>query len=287
MQNLSLDDLRLFTLHVGFCQHDGDWNWKNVRSPFARIYYVFEGTAQVLMPDGIKTLRPGYLYFIPPYTMHSDICTSIFSHYYVHVYEDPNSKFSIFEELSLPFEVEAHPLDLQLMRRMMDMNPQMRVPQSDPESYDDHQSLLSNLQLNVTRPLGDKMESRGTLYILMSRFMQFAQRKNDINDDRIRKSLSYIRRHIGDEIDVATMAEMAFMSKDHFIRVFRLQTGSTPMAYIIRKKMESAELQLITTDISVKQISTHLGYNDQSYFIKLFKKHTNLTPQQYREIHRQ
>ena len=286
MLNLSIDDMRLFALHVGFCQHDGDWNWKNVRSPFARIYYVTEGSAQVVMPDGVKTLRQGYLYFIPAYTMHSDVCTSIFSHYYIHVYEDPNSRFSIFEELSLPFEVEAQSVDVELMQRMIAMNPQMRVPQSDPESYGDHQSLLSNLQLNVTRPLGEKMESRGTLYILMSRFMQYAQQKNNIQDDRIRKSLSFIRKHLGDDIDVATMADMAFMSKDHFIRVFRQQTGFTPIAYIIRKKMECAELQLITTDVSIKQISSRLGYDDQSYFIKLFKTHTNLPPQQYREAHR-
>lgn len=283
MHNLSIDDIRFMTLHVGFCQHDGDWNWKNVRSPFARLYCVTEGEAQVIMPDGIKTLSKGHLYFIPAYTMHSDVCTSVFSHYYVHIYEDPNSRFSVFEELSLPFEVESEPIDEDLMRRLMAMNPQMGVPQSNPEAYDNHQSMLSNLQRSASRPLADKMESRGTLFLLMSRFLKTAKRRDNINDDRIRRSLTYIRHHIAENIDIGGLAEESFMSKDHFIRIFRKQTGMTPNVYVTKKKMECAELRLITTTTPIKMIAHQLGYADQSYFIKLFKKHTSLTPQHYRE----
>ena len=56
-----------------------------------------------------------------------------------------------------------------------------------------------------------------------------------------------------------------------------------PASYITNKKMERAELLLITTDIPVKQIAHDLGYNDLSYFIRIFKKHTGITPQQYRK----
>lgn len=287
MHSISIDNIRLHALHVGFCHHDGDWNWKNVRSPFARLYYVTEGTAQVVMPSGIKTLRPGYMYFIPAYTMHSDVCTSIFSHYYIHIYEAPDSEISIFEELDFPFEVEGSSIDLELMKQLMAMNPQMQVPQSNPATYDNHESLLTNLSINKNRSLDEKMQSRGTLYILVSRFLKYAERKEEIEDDRIQKAVNYIRHHLDDVLDIGALAEKSFMSKDHFIRVFRQQVGFTPNAYIMQKKMERAELLLISSDTPIKQVSHNLGYDDQSYFTKLFRKHTGQTPQQYRAVHRQ
>ena len=76
----SVDKLHLLTLNVGFAKHIGDWNWKNVRSPFARLYYVTDGTAKIELPSGVYTLLPGHLYYIPAYTMHSYVCDSPFSH---------------------------------------------------------------------------------------------------------------------------------------------------------------------------------------------------------------
>lgn len=276
----------LHILHAGCCHHDGDWNWQNVRSPFARLYYVTKGTAQVMMPDGIKTLTPNHLYLIPAHIMHSDICTSIFSHFYVHIYEALGNTISVFDELDLPFEVEALPTDYQMMERLVNISTQISLPQSDPKTYDNHNALLSYLQQGISRPLSEQMESQGLLLILMSRFLEHAKPKSDISDSRIHKAMVYIRNHMNTDIDIATLAEMSFMSKDHFIRMFYQQTGSTPNAYIIRKKMETAELQLITTNAPVKQISISLGYDDHSYFAKLFKKHTSLTPQQYRAKHK-
>ena len=60
--NFPIDDLHLFTLNVGLAYHDGDWNFKNVRSPFARLYLVVEGTARIQLPSGVYDLKPGYLY---------------------------------------------------------------------------------------------------------------------------------------------------------------------------------------------------------------------------------
>ena len=67
--NYPIDKLHLLTLHVGLANHNGDWNWKNVRSPFARLYYVTEGTAQIEMSSCVYTLKPDHLYFIPAYTI--------------------------------------------------------------------------------------------------------------------------------------------------------------------------------------------------------------------------
>ena len=283
--NYSVDQLHLFTLNVGSCYHDGDWNWKNVRSPFSRLYYVTEGTAQVDMPSGRITLRPGYLYFIPAYTTHSDICDSQFTHYYIHIYEEQKNGIYILDELDMPVEVKAEPGDLELVKRLCYINPFLKLPESNPVAYDNHQTLVSNFQLNQRRTFCDKVESRGILFILMSRFLKMAKPKAEVKDDRIHQTLTFIRKNMNSPLDINVLAENACMSKDHFIRIFKRETGETPNTYITMRKMEKAELLLVTTDLQVKSIATSLGYDDQSYFNRLFKKNTGVTPQQYRENH--
>jgi AraC-like DNA-binding protein/mannose-6-phosphate isomerase-like protein (cupin superfamily) len=280
--NLSVDQLHLLTLNVGYAQHNGDWNWKNVRSPFARLYYVTEGSAQINIGTEFYTLTSRHLYFVPAFTEHSYVCDSLFSHYYIHIYEDQQDGTGLLDEWTFPVEVEASETDLELVKRLCYINPFMRLPESDPTSYDNHPTLVSNIQLNQRRPFCDKVESRGILFILMSRFLKRATAKAEVKDDRIHQILAHIRRNINSQLRIETLAEMACMSKDHFIRIFKRETGETPNAYIAHRKQEKAELLLITTDLSIKAIATTLGYDDASYFNKLFKKHAGLTPQQYR-----
>ena len=283
--NYPIDKLHLLTLNVGLANHHGDWNWKNVRSPFARLYYVTEGTAQIEMPSGVYTLTPNHLYFIPAYTKHSYICDSTFSHYYIHIYEDLQSEMSTLEEWDYPVEVNACNTDLELVKRLCFINPFLKLPQSNPDAYDNHQTLVSNLQLNQRRPFCDKVESRGILFVLMSRFLKYATPKAEVRDDRIQISLNYIRKNIGSHLDIDMLADKACMSKDHFIRVFKRETGETPNVYITKRKLEKAELSLVTTALPIKSIADSLGYDDYSYFNRIFKKNAGVTPLQYRESH--
>lgn len=64
---LLLDQLKPVVLNVGLAVHNADWNWKNVNSPFMRIYYVTKGFAQIELPDGIYQLKVGHMYLIPSF----------------------------------------------------------------------------------------------------------------------------------------------------------------------------------------------------------------------------
>ena len=144
------------------------------------------------------------------------------------------------------------------------MNPFFQLSHSDPDTYDNHQTLANNLQINQNRPFADKVESRGIIFILLSRFLNKAIPNNHVKDNRIQQIITYIQ--------------------DHFIRIFKRETGDTPTAYIIKRKMEKAEMMLLTTNMPIKNISDALGYTDFSYFNKTFKMNVGTTPQQYRKV---
>ena len=55
---IPIESFNLQMLNVGLAHHDGDWNWKDVISPFSRIYYVKEGRAVLHLPKQTVNLRP-------------------------------------------------------------------------------------------------------------------------------------------------------------------------------------------------------------------------------------
>ena len=279
----SIDQLHLLILNVGLAIHNADWNWRNVNSPYTRLYYVTEGAARILLPTGIQELKPDHLYLVPSFTTHSYLCDTHFVHYYLHIYEDHQSESSILEDFSFPTEIPAGDLELPLIKRLCGINPTMQLPQSDPTSYDNNPTLIKNIIKNKQRTFCDKVESRGIVYQLMARFLKDAQPKTEINDDRIQKVLSYIRKNIYKTIDIDSLAAISCLSKDHFIRLFKKEINNTPLQYINQKKIEKAQLILITDSMPVKNISYLLAYEDHSYFNRLFKKLTGVTPQQYRD----
>lgn len=283
--NLQVEQMHPLVLNIGLAVHNADWNWKNVNSPFTRLYYVTEGSAQIELPDGIYTLSPKHMYFIPAFTIHTNICKSNFVHYYLHIYEDHYSDNDWLDHWKFPVEIEATDLDLALFKRLCEINPHMTLQKSDPTTYDNNPTLMQNLIKNRQRAFCDKVESRGIVFQLLSRFFKQGQSKIEMEDNRIAKTVLYIRKHLNEAIELEKLAEISCLSKDHFIRLFKKELGTTPLQYINQKKIEKAQLLLITEELAVKEIAFQLAFDDYSYFNRLFKKTTGVTPQEYRRLY--
>lgn len=283
--NLQVEQMHPLVLNVGLAVHNADWNWKNVNSPFTRLYYVTEGSAQIELPDGIYTLSPKHMYFIPAFTIHTNICKSNFVHYYLHIYEDHYSDNDWLDHWKFPVEIEATDLDLALFKRLCEINPHMTLQKSDPTTYDNNPTLMQNLIKNRQRAFCDKVESRGIVFQLLSRFFKQGQSKIEMEDNRIAKTVLYIRKHLNEAIELEKLAEISCLSKDHFIRLFKKELGTTPLQYINQKKIEKAQILLITEELAVKEIAFQLAFDDYSYFNRLFKKTTGVTPQEYRRLY--
>lgn len=271
----------LLVLNVGYSRRNADWNWANIRSPFARLYCVTAGHAQIRMESGMYNLTPGHLYLIPSFVLNSDFCDSQFEHYYLHIYEDDICEGSLFEDFSFPVELASTEEDVRLFGRLCDINPEMSLADADPSSYDNSPSLIRTIEKSRSSAYGDFLETRGLVDILISRFMREASPK-PAYDDRIRKSISYIRRHLDSNVSISELAQMCSMSEEYYIRFFRHELGESPHSYILSRKIERAQLLLTVAQLPVKSIALSLGFADCSYFSRLFRNRTGMTPQQYR-----
>lgn len=272
----------IILLNGGIARHDGDWNWQNVNSPFARLYLVTEGRAKIYCRGEACDLTAGHMYMIPPFTLHSCECKGAFSLYYFHVYEQPSQRLGFLEEYHYPLGLPATAADSLLFDRLLAVNPGRELPRYDPRSYDNSDTLIRTITTNTHHPVHTRIESHGLMCQILSRFMEHAVPKVEIYDNRVYRALKYIRKNLHTKIALADMASLCSLSTDHFIRLFKKELGETPVDYINKCKIERAQLLLVTTDMLVKDIAYSLSCNNISYFNMLFKGIVGVTPREYR-----
>lgn len=102
-------------------------------------------------------------------------------------------------------------------------------------------------------------------------------------DRRLRRAIEFIHAHFDEDVRLTDMARAAFLSAFHFARLFKRLIGMTPHAYLASVRLEQAARLLVTTDLSMLEISRRVGYASQSHFAKAFKAWTGLTPREYRQ----
>ncbi len=97
---------------------------------------------------------------------------------------------------------------------------------------------------------------------------------------------NFMREHLDERISLGQLADLTGLSATHFATRYRELTGVSPIQHFLHLKVEQACQMLDTTDLSFTQISSHLGYDDNYYFSRLFKKVMGLSPTDYRHTSR-
>lgn len=110
-------------------------------------------------------------------------------------------------------------------------------------------------------------------------------KKNSGSSLYIRKSIEYITSHYQEQIKVSTISEYLGLSEKYLSTLFKKETGQTMISYIEQIRIDEACSLLTYTDLSYAEIAESLSFNSHSYFTKIFKKNTGLTPMQYRLNH--
>jgi AraC-like DNA-binding protein len=97
------------------------------------------------------------------------------------------------------------------------------------------------------------------------------------------RAVAFMEEHLGEALDRDTVARAAGLSGSHFSHLIREKTGRTFTEWMVRYRVDRAKTLLRRTDKSLIQIALECGFGDQSYFNRVFKRHTGVTPRAYRE----
>lgn len=119
---------------------------------------------------------------------------------------------------------------------------------------------------------------------VMNKFMDLIFQYNDVKHANvIHQATRYMRTHYAEKISLDSVARMTYLSPTYFSRVFRQETGETFNAYLNNVRIQEGKKLLMNKSIELIDISMMTGFDNQSYFTKVFKKCTGMSPLQYRQ----
>jgi AraC-like DNA-binding protein len=103
-----------------------------------------------------------------------------------------------------------------------------------------------------------------------------------VTDFRVRKSIKLMSESPGAELELDLIARESGLSRPHFYRLFRTQTGVTPHLYLNTLMMEQALDALVATEAPIADIGFDLGFSSQSGFTRFFAANVGMAPTEYR-----
>ncbi len=117
----------------------------------------------------------------------------------------------------------------------------------------------------------------------ISRRLEAAEGNRAAGVGRVYRAISHIHQNYEKKLTIPFLAELEHVSPSRFRLLFREATGLSPMDYITVLRLNHARQLMLQTDNSLGEIARAVGYPDQLYFSRVFKKRTGLTPSDYRQ----
>ena len=103
------------------------------------------------------------------------------------------------------------------------------------------------------------------------------------SDEIVEAVKRFVREHIQENIRISEIAARVYLNEQYLSRVFKKATGMGILEYITEERLRLAKKLLLETDYPVSRVADTVGYNNYSYFIRVFKRDVGKTPQAFRE----
>ena len=146
----------------------------------------------------------------------------------------------------------------------------------------------ANDEIRRTNPPGYELFIKSQLYMLFFLLINRCRtaetpRADRKSLDKMKRILKYIENHYMDKITIADIAKETGLSQSHFMKYFKNIMGTSFIDYLNEYRLTMASRLLISSESSILNIASEVGYENLSYFNRTFKKRYEMTPREYRK----
>lgn len=260
-----LSNLQVELYMVNYNRCDSDWRDLDYTPDYSKFYWISEGEGWLKIGDQEYYPVPGQLFLMPEGVTqsYSVISDQPFLKYWCH-FSAKVGGINLFQIMKFP-----HFCTIERPELVNEIFNQILLYARSGEVYA-HMMAKSKLMELIS-------------HYLMNLDLEQITYLNIPVMEKMSAILAYIDAHIEENITVQDLAQIAYMHPNYFIRFFKQQVGVPPIHYITGKKVDKAKELLSCTPNTITMIAEHLGFRDLYYFSRLFKKHTGLTPTDFRK----
>lgn len=277
-----LEHLDLSIVALGHVRCHVGWKVRFQGYPYHRLYYVERGSFSLKYLDRKYRLGPGNFCLIPAYYPfgYSDVEEN--DHYYLHF----NSAF-LMDLPGFQSPVIATPEQAAeaytLFQELCEMPYEGKV-NGGKEFHDFYR--VQNLPDEPQLPFQVRLNYRiGTLALLAPFLEEFEKQSGEIpkNGNPFSRVLKYIDENIHRDIEVQELYRLVGMRQAEFSAAFRKAFSIPPKQFICTRRLDHAMILLQETDLPVAEIARRIGYRDEYFFYRIFKKYKHISPGAWRQ----
>jgi len=137
----------------------------------------------------------------------------------------------------------------------------------------------------VSETVHSPCSSKAAVRCLLPATLDARLPSNGLSARALERTHTYIHEHLCESFSLADLAREACISRFHFARLFRASTGSSPMEYVLKARMEAAKQMLARGDQKIAATAAALGFFDQSHFTRTFRRMTGVSPRAFSRLH--
>ncbi len=120
---------------------------------------------------------------------------------------------------------------------------------------------------------------------ILKNFKEDAHPANLEEMELFQRILAYLHEHYSEPLTVKDISGYALVNKNKLTELFKKYTNMSPMKYLNEYRLYHAKKLITSTDLTISEICTDVGYNQVSYFIEQFREHYGMSPLKYRKKH--
>jgi AraC-like DNA-binding protein len=105
-----------------------------------------------------------------------------------------------------------------------------------------------------------------------------------LGDEHISKALHHLHENFSKPVTLVELSRMAGMSRTSFATRFQRAVGQAPIRYLITLRLTQAKLLLVESTLTISEVAYRVGFEDQGYFTRAFKKLSGATPTDFRRL---
>ena len=164
-------------------------------------------------------------------------------------------------------------------------------PVNRAHSKDLREEMMQEMMYIVNHKDSSPLHLIGHLYLFLDYLMRSSmnlnlQRGSKLQDFYIKEAMTYIEQNFQNDISVENIAAFCGLNRSYFGKIFKKAVGKTPQEFLLTYRMIKATELLKLTQLSVRDISNAVGYDDQNHFSRDFKKIYGLSPREWRKQNR-
>ncbi len=250
--NISLGENAIVSL-------DSTWNDESKNAPFSRVYFIIEGLGEINVNGNKTLLEPGKIYFIPIGSDMQYRCNGHLLKLYFHMNIINRNGLDIFDGIKNVVTI--------------DHGAQYITDVVEAYNKNTYASLLK-----LKRCLYEIAEQ--------AYCESGAEQKPLVSySHHISCAMEYIKNNLSIKLDNRSIAQKLFVSESFLSKHFKAEVGISIGHYIDKLIFFSARQQLLEKELSIHEISTSLGFCDQFYFSRRFRKLFGCSPDAYRKYY--